>query len=129
MPYYKYQPQSVLENSNCKLYRDRYIITDRNIHINRRDKFILDKTIKEAHLNKCSNSWEWQHTHREAPVYRLERRAYKNTATENGLYNTISTIHNGDRIPVGARFFAAVQTGPGAHPAPYKMGTGSLSRG
>jgi hypothetical protein len=33
------------------------------------------------------------------------------------------------KIPVWARFFAAVQTGPGAHPAFYKMGTGSLSRG
>jgi hypothetical protein len=32
------------------------------------------------------------------------------------------------KFPVGARFFAAVQTGPGAHPASYTMGTGSLSR-
>ena len=28
----------------------------------------------------------------------------------------------------GARFFAPVQTGPGAHPATYKMGTGSFLR-
>ena len=34
----------------------------------------------------------------------------------------------GDRIPVGARFFASVQTCPGAHPASYTMGTGSVSR-
>jgi hypothetical protein len=26
----------------------------------------------------------------------------------------------------GARFFAHLQTGPGAHPASYKMGTGSF---
>jgi hypothetical protein len=32
----------------------------------------------------------------------------------------------GDRIPVGARFSAPVQTGPGAHPASYTMGTGSF---
>jgi hypothetical protein len=31
----------------------------------------------------------------------------------------------GDRITVGARFSAPVQTGPGAYPAPYTMGTGS----
>jgi hypothetical protein len=31
---------------------------------------------------------------------------------------------NGDRIPVGARFFAHVQTGPGTHPASCTMGTG-----
>ena len=36
---------------------------------------------------------------------------------------------SGDRNPVGARFSAPVQTGPGAHPASYTMGTGSLSRG
>ena len=29
----------------------------------------------------------------------------------------------------GARFSAPVQTGPGAHPASYTMGTGSLSPG
>jgi hypothetical protein len=33
------------------------------------------------------------------------------------------------KIPVGARFFAAVQTGPGAHPASCTMGTGSPSLG
>jgi hypothetical protein len=31
---------------------------------------------------------------------------------------------SGDRFPVGARFSAAVQTGPGAHPVSYTMGTG-----
>jgi len=31
-----------------------------------------------------------------------------------------------DRIPVGTRFPAPVQTGPGAHPAYCKMGTGSF---
>jgi hypothetical protein len=33
---------------------------------------------------------------------------------------------SGDRIPVGARFFAQVQTGPEAHPASCTMGTGSF---
>jgi len=33
---------------------------------------------------------------------------------------------SGDRIPVGARFSAPVQTGPGAHPASYTMGTRSF---
>jgi len=36
---------------------------------------------------------------------------------------------SGDRIPVGATFSAPVQTGSGAHPASYTMGTGSLSWG
>ena len=33
---------------------------------------------------------------------------------------------SGDRIPVGARFSAPVQTGPGAHPVSCTMGTGSF---
>ena len=33
---------------------------------------------------------------------------------------------SGDRIPVGVRFSAPVQTGPGAHPASCTMGTGSF---
>jgi hypothetical protein len=32
---------------------------------------------------------------------------------------------SGDRIPIGARFYALVQTGPGANPAFCTMGTGS----
>jgi hypothetical protein len=35
---------------------------------------------------------------------------------------------SGDRIPVGARFFAFVQTDPEAHPSPFTMGTGSFPR-
>ena len=30
---------------------------------------------------------------------------------------------SGDRIPVGVRFWAPVQTGPAAHPASYTIGT------
>ena len=36
---------------------------------------------------------------------------------------------SGDRIPVGARFSAPVQTGSEIHPAFYTMGTGSFSGG
>jgi hypothetical protein len=36
---------------------------------------------------------------------------------------------SGDRIPVGARFFTPVQTGPGAHPASYTMGPGGKAAG
>jgi hypothetical protein len=35
---------------------------------------------------------------------------------------------SGDRTPVGARFSAPVQTGPGAHPASCTIGTGSFPR-
>jgi len=33
---------------------------------------------------------------------------------------------SGDRNPVGARFSAPIHTGPEAHPASCKMGTGSF---
>jgi len=41
----------------------------------------------------------------------------------------IGTGRSGVRTPVGVRFSAPVQTGPGAHPACYAMGNGSLSPG
>jgi len=37
----------------------------------------------------------------------------------------LRALRTGDRITVGARFFAPLQTGPVAHPV-YKMGTGSF---
>ena len=38
----------------------------------------------------------------------------------------VIAVRPGDRIPVRARFLAPVQTGPGAQPPCYKMGTGSF---
>jgi hypothetical protein len=46
-----------------------------------------------------------------------------------GIATRLRAGRSGDRIPVGVRFSAPVQTGPGAHPASYTMGTGSLFPG
>jgi hypothetical protein len=54
---------------------------------------------------------------------------------ENYLKNSTNMDQKGTnpgqtkKNPVGARFFTAVQTVLGAHPASCTMGTGSLSRG
>jgi hypothetical protein len=40
--------------------------------------------------------------------------------------DSLRTGRSGNRIPVGARFFTHVQTGPGAHPASCTVGTGSF---
>jgi len=42
-----------------------------------------------------------------------------------GIAQSVSR-RSGVRIPVGTKFSAPVQTGPGAHPASYTMGTGSF---
>ena len=43
-------------------------------------------------------------------------------------YNDLlRTGRSGDRIPVRARFSTLVQTGPGAHPGSYTVGTGAFA--
>ena len=48
--------------------------------------------------------------------------------TQARIYFRLLTDSSEDRIPVGARFSALVQTGPEAHPASCTMGTGSFPR-
>jgi hypothetical protein len=43
-----------------------------------------------------------------------------------GIAQSVRDGRSGDRIPVGTRFSAHVQTAPGAHPASYTMGTASF---
>jgi len=43
-----------------------------------------------------------------------------------GYCDSLQAGRSGDRNPVQAIFSAAVQTGTGAHPASYTMGTGSF---
>jgi hypothetical protein len=52
MPYYKYEAQSVLENSYYKLHSqyDMSVITDLSIHNNRLNIIILDRNINETYL-------------------------------------------------------------------------------
>ena len=50
MLHYKYESQSVLENSSYKLYYDRYIITDHTVHSNRLHIVKLEKPNKEPYI-------------------------------------------------------------------------------
>lgn len=49
-PYYRYTPESVLENNEIKLYWDRTILTDKTIACNRPDITLIEKNTKHTYL-------------------------------------------------------------------------------
>lgn len=67
VPYYKYQPETILESQNHKIYWDRTIITDKTIHYNRPDITLLDKINKTVYLIDIAvcNTHNLQTTHSE----------------------------------------------------------------
>ena len=103
MPYHKYEPQSIVENSNYKLYRDRSILTDRNIQSNRPDIIILDSTIKEAHLieisipncnNVHSTITEWLHKYNDLQDEFISIRQMKTACIITLVLSTTGNISN-----------------------------------
>jgi hypothetical protein len=50
VPYYKYSPETILEDTNVRLYFDRAILTDRTIHYNRPGITLLDRLNSKAFI-------------------------------------------------------------------------------
>ena len=69
-----------------------------------------------------------QNKHMELESFRMILKTYflkHGPGSSVGIATELRAGRSGDRIPVG-RDFPPVQTGPGAHPASYTMGTGSF---
>ena len=56
IPCFKYEPQSMLENSNYKLYYDMSIMSDQTIHNNRQDTSYTRQNQQRNTLNRCISS-------------------------------------------------------------------------
>jgi hypothetical protein len=63
------------------------------------------------------------------PIFACTFRLMVGRDSSVGIATRYGLVGPGIESRWGARFSAAVQTGPGAHPASCKMDTGSLSRG
>jgi len=103
-----------------------YQFTLRNIPEQRRSQLHCDERLKPFHYSMFHSLL--LDTQLQSITMELEREIIKPIAYWRGSGNVDwqRAGRSGDRIPVGARFSAPAQTGPGAHPAYCTMGTGSF---
>ena len=59
-------------------------------------------------------------------IYQETSKVYTSVTSVSHRETNLRVKRSGDRILVGARFSAPVQTGPGTYPASHTMGTGSF---
>jgi hypothetical protein len=91
----------------------------------------VNVTVGESHLLLVQNLNKWSYnSNRHISLLRVYRSSsFSMYFTPNCYSKSLRAGRSRDRIPVEARISASVQTGRGAHPASYAMGTWSLSGG
>jgi hypothetical protein len=87
---------------------------------------LLDITIRQIKFNLTTNYEKSQHERNVLCVSREGSFESCNLSTACIATGWLRAGRSGNRIPVGAKFFAQVQTGPGAQPVSCTMGTGSF---
>jgi hypothetical protein len=100
------------------LFLKSYVVG--NYFINISSKFWVDK------CNRCSRVLSSQAVYLCYMCIYILHNISLWAGSSVGIATDLRAGWSGDRIPVGTRFSAPVQTGPGAHPASSTMGTGSF---
>ena len=93
LPYYRYEPQSVLENSKAKLYWDKEIRTDKTVAHNRPDIALVDKHQNKAYIVDIAVPL----THKLQDTHNEKRRKYTDLAYE---INKMWKIKDIEIIPI-----------------------------
>ena len=92
-----------------------------------RPKWLGQSTLVEDNLPPESRQSEERQTQTDVVRFCIIRAFEPQKCQQLSRYSdSVQTGRSGDRIPVGARFSAPVQTSPGAHPASYTTVTGSF---
>ena len=98
-------------------------------YLDKKGGVLFNDAVSYDYMREMLNEWSISTEHWCNAADKEQQKYFEENLFRIYHSDSLRTGRSGDRILVRARFSAPTQTGPGAQPSSYTIGTGSFSRG